>query len=317
MKKWYEPIYRKEIKFSKCQEKLLDTPYLKKLAHIFHTGVFAFISPLRHTRLEHSLGLLTLCRIFDLGEEYELAALLHDIGHISFSHSAEKAVKDLDHHKLTEAILLKSEISSVLKNFRFKPTKILKLINSWPFEIKRNLLNLDHFDAFLRDTYYMGIQKLSPSEIIKEISIENEKISINNLEAANEMMRLIIEDNKIMAETSDIIGNILLSELFKHGIKEKILTKNFLLKATEYEVISLFLQQEKKEIKELIQDIIYSNFKKYGVKKAKTGYKLKLYFDTFFCKGKEILEINKNFKQKFRELKLKEGHYRLFRKRTK
>lgn len=95
---------------------LIDTPLFQRLRQIHQTGfVFATYPTAKHTRFEHSLGVMNLAgRIaLKLKEKHEsliteetvqrvrLAALLHDLGHSAFSHTTEeiymycKDLKDL------------------------------------------------------------------------------------------------------------------------------------------------------------------------------------------------------------------------------
>src|SRR6266436_76003 len=108
-------------RFSWRELALIDTPLLQRLRVIHQTGLAHYVYPsAQHSRLEHSLGVVTIAsRIFDalvqrhFGElqtivkaispnseiaqtiaqfrqELRLAALLHDIGHSLFSHASER-----------------------------------------------------------------------------------------------------------------------------------------------------------------------------------------------------------------------------------
>jgi uncharacterized protein len=119
--------------FSWRELALLDTPLLQRLRDIQQVGLAYQVYPsARHSRLEHSLGVLVMAsRIFDclvvkhrsqlrecvkvvygieldqeaegkvtgrieqLKQELRLAALLHDIGHSLFSHASERAFGNL------------------------------------------------------------------------------------------------------------------------------------------------------------------------------------------------------------------------------
>lgn len=118
-------------RFSWRELLIIDTPLLQRLRDIQQLGLAHFVYPsARHTRFEHSLGVVTVAsRIFDaihhrqpqslrdiiralfpkdksdsgkihehilrIKQELRLAALLHDCGHSLFSHASEKAYSEL------------------------------------------------------------------------------------------------------------------------------------------------------------------------------------------------------------------------------
>ena len=74
----------------------LDAPLLRDLYHseavqrlgdVYQGGITAFIKPERRTtRLEHSVGVMTLLRRLGAGVEEQAAGLIHDVPHTAFSH---------------------------------------------------------------------------------------------------------------------------------------------------------------------------------------------------------------------------------------
>lgn len=113
-------------RFSWRELVLIDSPVMQRLRRIHQTGLAYYVYPsARHSRFEHSLGVLTVAsKIFDslqqnsggelqsiiavvfpksdpkaniarLRQELRLAALLHDTGHSLFSHASERVYSDL------------------------------------------------------------------------------------------------------------------------------------------------------------------------------------------------------------------------------
>jgi uncharacterized protein len=111
-------------RFSWRELALIDSPILQRLRYIHQTGLAFHVYPAaRHSRFEHSLGVLTIAsRVFEslferypgdlltiakelggeriqtierLKQELRLAALLHDTGHSLFSHASEKVYSHL------------------------------------------------------------------------------------------------------------------------------------------------------------------------------------------------------------------------------
>src|SRR3954447_10669921 len=98
--------------------RLIDTPEFQRLRRIKQLGLALFTyQGAEHSRFTHSLGVLHLItRVLDrLGQKYSIspedraatraAALLHDIGHGSFSHVMEK-VLEFHHESMTVAAVL-------------------------------------------------------------------------------------------------------------------------------------------------------------------------------------------------------------------
>lgn len=96
------------IRFSELERMLIDSEPFQRLHHIHQLGIAHVVYPgATHTRFEHSLGCMELAtRIFDriTSKQFSLAdsrywlqiirlaALCHDLGHLPFSHDAEKAL---------------------------------------------------------------------------------------------------------------------------------------------------------------------------------------------------------------------------------
>src|SRR5215212_8112325 len=100
---------------------LIDAPEFQRLRRIKQLGLALFTyQGAEHSRFTHSLGVLHLMtRVLNrLGESYEVrpedraaacaAALLHDVGHGSFSHVMEK-VLNFHHEAWTVRVVTSDE----------------------------------------------------------------------------------------------------------------------------------------------------------------------------------------------------------------
>jgi HD superfamily phosphohydrolase len=107
-----DPVHG-DIFLGSLQASIVDTPVFQRLRYIKQNGLLHFVFPgAVHTRFGHSLGTMhTAGRVFSslfpaylparpegtpdacllyLGQVFQTAALLHDVGHAAFSHSIEK-----------------------------------------------------------------------------------------------------------------------------------------------------------------------------------------------------------------------------------
>lgn len=135
-----DPIHG-SIPFTELEKRIMDTLHYQRLRNIVQNSMCYRVFPgARHTRFEHSLGVMHLAgRLFDslnradapfvsftsaygLTEEqalqrrqiFRLGSMLHDIGHGPFSHAAE-ALPDAKHHEAWSLEFISSEpIKSIL-----------------------------------------------------------------------------------------------------------------------------------------------------------------------------------------------------------
>ena len=131
--KVFDPVHR-FIHLNKQEVALIDTLPLQRLRYLHQVGVTFLVFPgARHTRFEHSLGVMHVAtQIFDaLTNENNLspaclevlpnlqdaksiaywrqvlrcAALCHDLGHTPFSHSLEFMLGEDGHEKMTQMMI--------------------------------------------------------------------------------------------------------------------------------------------------------------------------------------------------------------------
>src|SRR6266566_565394 len=156
--------------------RLIDTPEFQRLRRIKQLGLGLYTyQGAEHSRFTHSLGAFHLMsRVLDRLNEKHLindqdhaaaraAALLHDVGHGSFSHVMEK-VLGFHHEKWTVEVVLSeaTEISQLLRSYSadlpakvaaiiegdFQPAALAQLVSSQ--------LDVDRMDYLLRDSLMTG-----------------------------------------------------------------------------------------------------------------------------------------------------------------
>ena len=156
--------------------RLIDAAEFQRLRRIKQLGLGLYTyQGAEHSRFTHSLGAFHLMtRVLDrLGETYAIdpedriaaraAALLHDVGHGSFSHVMEK-VLNFHHEQWTIQVILDeaSEIGELLRSHsddlprkvasiiegKFQPSALAQLVSSQ--------LDVDRMDYLLRDSLMTG-----------------------------------------------------------------------------------------------------------------------------------------------------------------
>lgn len=126
------------IRLNELERELIDSAPFQRLHYLHQLGIAYLVYPgATHTRFEHSLGVLELAtRIFERITTKEtftfpdedldywrqiirLAALCHDLGHLPFSHVAEKVLLGKEgHENWTLQIIQSSELAPVFAKLK-------------------------------------------------------------------------------------------------------------------------------------------------------------------------------------------------------
>ena len=198
-----EPRYRVRcpihgfIQFSENERQIIDHRLFQRLRYIRQLALTEFLYPgACHTRFEHSLGVMDVAtRAFDSlaakhGDQMEsrfrevdgyenntmaqarqhlrIAALLHDVGHASFSHSAEGIVNGGKKHEvLSEQIIVEpgylgADLTKLYgEECVFRSAQIIKGNIPPQLRILKNLvsgeMDADRTDYLIRDSHHCGV----------------------------------------------------------------------------------------------------------------------------------------------------------------
>ena len=210
--------------FDNLEKRLIDSAPFQRLKCIHQLATSYQIYPgAVHTRFEHSLGVMAVAdRIFqtvfsaemrdevrdrivdELNEDQKrywrrvvkIAALLHDIGHLPFSHAAEDALlpEGWNHERLTTEMIRHSEIAGILQGNKppidvedvvdlawdvKKRTKVDPTLALSPWKtllneiITGNTFGADRIDYLLRDSWHAGVAygRFDPVRLIDGLRI--------------------------------------------------------------------------------------------------------------------------------------------------
>ncbi len=166
---------------------LINSLPVQRLRWIHQLGFAYLVFPgAEHSRFSHVLGAMHLAgRVYDAlaakapdlltpGQSsverrlLRVAALVHDVGHAPFSHSAEDLFEDgIDHEEMTRRILLTDDVVRIFADFGDGITAqdVCELLGK-PEEPRRRLcaqvisgeLDVDKMDYLLRDSLYCGVR---------------------------------------------------------------------------------------------------------------------------------------------------------------
>src|SRR5699024_2755164 len=100
---WFDPLWRVPVELRPLERALLDSWPVRRLGRGRPAGAAAQASTPAYSRPDLSLGVLALAARFAPQDALARAtALLHDVGHLPFSHTLE-GIDGLDHHDLGHA----------------------------------------------------------------------------------------------------------------------------------------------------------------------------------------------------------------------
>ncbi len=196
-----DPIHN-FIKFDNREKELIDSKPFQRLRNIHQLALTSLLYPgATHRRFEHSLGVMELAgRVFDVVTNSEnvrfpsveailpdpgelpywkrvlrAAALCHDIGHLPFSHAAEKELlpQNMTHETLT-TLLIDSEFLEPIwrSGTPINPEHVKKIsvgneklpdldFSEWEAILSEiiigDALGVDRIDYLLRDSHHLGV----------------------------------------------------------------------------------------------------------------------------------------------------------------
>ena len=185
------------IEISQLAQSIIDTSEFQRLRRICQAGVLKWIFPsANHSRFEHSIGVYHLAKTFSKNLTWDLniknkerlveligtAGLVHDLGHLAFSHLFESYLKDkgtiFHHEELSQNLFRKickdynikinqQEIDFVIElihpSYDWEKGYVWegKNIGKWVYQIVASPItgiDVDKFDYLIRDSISCGIK---------------------------------------------------------------------------------------------------------------------------------------------------------------
>jgi HD superfamily phosphohydrolase len=188
------------------ERKVLDSRPFQRLRHIHQLAMTYLVYPgATHRRFEHSLGVMELAdrvfrtitsedniddrvrKLFPKGARHtywhlilRMAALCHDLGHLPFSHAAEKDLlpEGMTHERMSVEFILSSQMNDIWRSMEppLKPHDIAKLavgpdkypkdydhaeFSEWERILSEIIIGdsfgVDRMDYLLRDSLHAGV----------------------------------------------------------------------------------------------------------------------------------------------------------------
>jgi HD superfamily phosphohydrolase len=311
------------VEFDDLEKALLDSMPFQRLRSIHQLAMCYQVYPgATHKRFEHSLGVMEMAsRIFDrifnkrladpvhdrIAHELELqelgywkrivrlSALLHDIGHLPFSHAAEEALlpEGWNHERITAEIIRESEIQEILRKAKppVEPEDVIDVcwdirkraktdpkfqLTPWKTVLNEiitgNTFGADRIDYLLRDSWHAGVGygrfdhqrlidglKLAVDPSTEEITVALEHGSIHAAEAL--LLGRYFMYTQVYFHNVRRVYDLHLKEFLQAWLPDGKFSKNWkeLLKVTDYEILTDLAEaasNEKNQLHSLAKTLI-------------------------------------------------------------
>jgi hypothetical protein len=250
----WSPLWRLRVDLTDVERELLKTWPLRRLHFIQHNGASSFAYPLRVSRLQHTLGVLALVAHFcPDGEALRAAALLHDVGHYPFCHSAE-LVPGVDHHEMTRQRVAGEPINGILKAQGLDPESLLALMDGDPpnpLRTHNGLLHLDHFDSWVRQGQAAGYDEMPAHELLSHVRLEGNNVAADRA-TAEYLVRLVRQGNERHYAEGDIGPATVLAHMLALALERGLITSDELANATDEALLERLTMAGDRQIAELV-----------------------------------------------------------------
>lgn len=287
------PIYR-FIEFNPMQQELVDTPEMQRLRYLKQLSFVEKVFPdATHTRFTHALGVSFLAGQFakqlKVSESevrlVQAAGLLHDVGHLPFSHSLDIFVPQIlkgkniyTHEELGRAIVTgqikldlpgAGKIPYILEKYKLNPEDVGSLIAK-QFNLKPYLqkiisggVDADRLDFLKRDSLNTGVVS---GNVDQERILQLALVNNNNLEfhhKAISPIREMLNARNVMYNEVYIHRTVNLAEtMLKKAVELEIENLSDLPKMGDDELLMRLEQSKSHKVKEIAQRIKYRNLYK-------------------------------------------------------
>lgn len=168
-------ILHGEYEWRNIMQDLIATQAMQRLQGVHQAGAAYLIHEnWTVTRLEHSIGVMLLIRRFGGSLEEQIAGLLHDISHTSFSHVIDYLVGDKAesyHDQIFLDMIQNSEVANILTAANYNLS--LEDLGEYPL-LEQPAPNLcaDRIDYFLRDMRTYGyISEREVTDFFDDLSV--------------------------------------------------------------------------------------------------------------------------------------------------
>ncbi|WP_242218512.1 HD domain-containing protein [Bacillus cereus group sp. BfR-BA-01380] len=253
-------IYGQFIINDKVLEKLIMSEPIQRLKGIHQGGANYLVNEKWNiTRYEHSIGVMLLIRKLGGSLEEQIAGLLHDVSHTTFSHVVdyvfENEFEDY-HEKIYKDVVDDSEIPNILSDFNYNYSEIIDDSNWSILEQPASALCADRIDYTLRDMYEYGYISLDNIQsFLDNLIVFKGTIHLRDIEIAEWFVETYYKEViDFFMNPLCIYANYMLAECLKKAFdKGKITETDFL--RTDNELLNKIHETKDAELINILEKI--------------------------------------------------------------
>ena len=290
----HEPLYP-PIRPHQWEAALFQSKPVRRLKHLAHFGAGSLVTSVVHSRFEHTVGVWKLAAHFFPDDDLlRAAAILHDLGHLPFSHAVEEAL-EFDHHQITEQYIWGEEMTKILGNASIKSTDVVEYLRKPSVLTGRNhVLGIDHLDSFFRDTYMFCNTEVPPHHILPKLTCTEQGID-TDLETGLYLLKLIKQDHELFLSPFLVGVDRLLAEAIKSHWNEQPhhADRQVFAGLTDLDVVAMLQSSSSLRAKRIIRILLYEPDKIHISEQE--GYPIrirKIYAKAPLCNGQLLTEIS-------------------------
>lgn len=204
---YWDPLWRVAVRLTPVEQELLRCWPVRRLGFVAFAGASSMASTQSGTRLEHSLGVFALAAHFAPHDHLaRAAALLHDVGHLPFSHTLE-GIGGFEHHALGVAGvrglarmlarhgLAAGDVTDVLEGKR--PS----ILSTAP-----GVLKLDHLDGLVRSARSHGRSRRPPPALLDRVELVEGGVSTDAATAA-ELAGMVADEARLHTAPANVAAD--------------------------------------------------------------------------------------------------------------
>lgn len=151
------------------------------------------------SRFQHTLGVLSLCKMFNIDVFNQIFAVLHDTAHTAFSHVGDIAIQgfksDQNYHDLIRENYVRSSenISVVFKKYEIDIDFILNPVNFPLVKCEQPYVSADNLDYCLRFGLDFGIIDIEKARyFLSSLFIKGNRWIFKDFESAKEFAEFVL-----------------------------------------------------------------------------------------------------------------------------
>ncbi|EEL35754.1 HD domain-containing protein [Bacillus toyonensis] len=230
-----------EFKVDKVLEELILSKSVQRLKGIHQAGASYLMNEKWNvTRFNHSVGVMLLIKKLGGSVEEQIAGLLHDVSHTTFSHVMDYVFDNMNesyHEEIFSSVVKNSEIPAILSKYGYNYEDILLDDSKWTL-LERSAPELcaDRVDYTLRDMYTYGYVSLEEvHNFLSDVIEVDGKMVLQNIKMAEWFTETYYKEViDFFMQPTNIYGNDMLAKTLKLALHKQVIhADDFLLEDHE------------------------------------------------------------------------------------